>query len=217
MGFDLAHAVGNVPLRLHEWGVDFSCWCTYKYLNSGPGGIAGLFVHEDFSQSYEQFPGLAGWWGHDRSTRFDMPPTFKPIPGAHALQLSNVPVMTTACLLGSLQVFKEAGGMNSLRTKSLLLTQYMQELLDSQIAQKSFRILTPRDPAFRGCQISLSFPEDGKMMQVFKGLRKAGIVCDERKPDCIRLAPVPLYNSFQDVWKVVHCLKSLLGPKEGRE
>ncbi|KAJ3300171.1 hypothetical protein HK104_003781 [Borealophlyctis nickersoniae] len=203
VGFDLAHAVGNVPLRLHDWDVDFACWCTYKYLNAGPGGIGGAFVHERHAKTDLQR--FAGWWGTDPATKFDMANIFHPIPGAASFRVSNPNVLATVSLLGSLQVFSKTS-TEDLRAKSVLLTGYLETLLDG-ITPKAFTILTPRDPAERGCQLSLLF-EGGIMMDVFEDLKNAGVVCDERKPDVIRVAPVPLYSRFGDVHQFVRVLRA---------
>ncbi|KAI9313747.1 kynureninase [Dichotomocladium elegans] len=217
VGWDLAHAVGNVPLSLHDWDVDFACWCSYKYLNSGPGGIGGAFIHEKHGQDLtrpRQVPGkkkLAGWWGNEKATRFEMKPEFRPSPGAAGYQLSNPSVLATVSLLGSLQVFDSAG-FESLRAKSVLLTSYLEELLDTVLADHQqaghFSILTPRDPSRRGCQLSLNFPK--RMVDVFRALEARGVIGDEREPTVIRLAPTPLYNTYTDVHRAVFCLKGVL-------
>jgi kynureninase len=194
VAFDLAHAAGNVQLKLHDWDVDFACWCSYKYLNAGPGSVAGCFVHERHAR--ENLPRFQGWWGHQKETRFDMPPEFRAIPGAEGWQLSNPPILSLAPVKASLDIFDEIG-MAALRKKSLLLTGYLEFLLD-QIASEAFSILTPRDPLQRGCQLSITVKGSGR--KIFDGLRAAGIVCDWREPDCIRIAPVPLYNSFMDAY-----------------
>lgn len=193
VGFDLAHAVGNVPLELHDWGADFACWCSYKYLNSGPGSVAGCFVHQRHQRT--QRPRFAGWWGHDKDSRFQMGPDFVPIPGAEGWQLSNPPILSLAAVKASLEIFERVG-MPALRRKSLLLSDYLRFGLD-QLDGQAFRILTPQDQASRGCQTSIVVHRNGR--QVFEGLTKAGVVCDWREPDCIRVAFVPLYNSFCDV------------------
>ncbi|CAO3610083.1 unnamed protein product [Cunninghamella echinulata] len=211
VGWDLAHAVGNVPLKLHEWQVDFACWCSYKYLNSGAGGIAGLFVHEKYAKDTSR-PRLAGWWGNEKENRFEMLPIFRPSEGASGYQQSNPNVLATISLMSSLQIYNKAGGVSSLRNKSLALTGYMERLLylvlPSYFKNDQIRILTPQDPQQRGCQLSLEFPE--KMMQVFEGLHANGVICDDRKPTVIRLAPVPLYNSFSDVYRTVMCLSKVM-------
>ncbi|CEG72638.1 Putative Kynureninase [Rhizopus microsporus] len=211
VGWDLAHAVGNVPLKLHDWGVDFACWCSYKYLNSGAGGIAGLFVHEKYKTDFER-PRYAGWWGNQKENRFEMLPEFRPSEGASGYQLSNPSILAMNSLLGSLQVFEAAGGIKELRQKSYLITGYLERLLLSELKEELdhdlVRILTPSDPEQRGCQLSLEFPT--KMMEVFDGLHKLGIIVDERKPTVIRVAPAPLYNSYKDVYQFVKGLKKVM-------
>ncbi|KZT31819.1 kynureninase [Sistotremastrum suecicum HHB10207 ss-3] len=215
VGWDLAHAVGNVPLQLHDWNVDFAVWCSYKYLNSGPGGMGGLFVHEKWDA--KESPRSAGWWGHTLDSRFAMPPTFSPILGAQGFQQSNPSVLAGASLLGSLEVFKEAGGMKPLREKSLKMTHFLESLLrkssyfkpsssSSKEGEKGFAIITPSDPSSRGCQLSLLIL-GGIMQPVFDGLKARGVIGDERKPDVIRLAPIPLYNTFEDCWKAARALE----------
>jgi len=206
VGFDLAHAAGNIPLELHEWGADFACWCTYKYLNSGPGAIAGCFVHE----RHVKRPGLlrfAGWWGHDKSTRFEMGPDFRPIPTAEGWQLSNPPITALAPVLASLEIFAEAG-MQALRVKSLRLTGYLEFLLRERLAGR-IEIITPTAPEKRGCQLSLRIVGAGGRTgrAVFDALGIAGAVCDWREPDVIRVAPAPLYNSFADVHRFTELLE----------
>ncbi|MFW5967523.1 MAG: kynureninase [Persicimonas sp.] len=195
VGFDLAHAAGNVPLKLHDWGVDFAVWCSYKYLNAGPGATGGCFVHERYAER-DDLPRFAGWWGHDPETRFEMKPDFVPQPGAAGWQLSNAPVFSMAPLKASLRLFNEAS-MDRLREKSLELTDYLLYLID-RMPSGAFEVITPRDEARRGCQVSLQAKRDGK--RLFEALQEGGVVCDWREPDVIRLAPVPLYNSFEDVW-----------------
>jgi kynureninase len=195
VGWDLAHAAGNVPLRLHDWDVDFACWCSYKYLNGGPGSVAGCFVHERHADNPE-LPRFCGWWGHDKATRFNMGPEFYPIPGAEGWQLSNPPILSLAAVKASLDIFAEIG-MKALREKSLKLTGYLEFLLDA-LRTDAFTILTPRDPNQRGCQLSIIMKENGR--QIFEGLSRNGVVCDWREPNCIRIAPVPLYNRFSDVY-----------------
>lgn len=195
VGFDLAHAAGNVPLALHNWDVDFACWCSYKYLNSGPGAIAGCFVHERHATAFE-FPRFAGWWGHDKSTRFKMGPNFQPMPGAEGWQLSNPPILAFAASRVSLELFREAG-MPRLREKSVRLTGYLEFLLNA-MNLKGLNILTPTNPDERGCQLSLTLADGGR--RVFEALTANGVICDWREPNCIRVAPVPLYNSFSDVY-----------------
>ncbi|KAJ7710002.1 pyridoxal phosphate-dependent transferase [Mycena rosella] len=208
-GWDLAHAVGNVPLSLHDWGVDFAVWCTYKYVNAGPGSIAGLYVHEKWKET--ELPKFAGWWGHDPATRFAMPPKFSPIEGAQGFQQSNPSILASASLLGSLQIFKEAGMMQPLRERSVQLTAALEKLLmqskyfvpvDEASTRQSdtpaFTIITPIDPNSRGAQLSLLFLPSGVMQSVHDALTSLGVIGDERKPDVIRLAPAPLFNTLED-------------------
>ncbi|KAJ3411156.1 hypothetical protein HDV05_002670 [Chytridiales sp. JEL 0842] len=208
VGFDLAHAAGNVPVKLHEWGVDFAAWCTYKYLNAGPGGIGGAFIHSKHSLPPSR-PRFSGWWGSDPSTKFKMDNVFRPVPGAMGYRLSNPSVVSTVSLLGSLQVFSQTS-IDDLRSKSLLLTGFLETLLDSLGPNPGFRVLTPRDPKQRGCQLSLFF-EGGIMEDVFSGLCMRGVLADERRPDVIRISPAPMYCTFVDVWRVVEALKGALG------
>lgn len=195
VGFDLAHAAGNMPLKLHEWDVDFAVWCNYKYLNSGPGAVAGCFVHERHAQN-TNLKRFAGWWGHDKETRFEMGPDFNPMPTAEGWQLSNPPILSLAAVRASYEVFAEAG-MDRLREKSIKLTGYLEYLLDALMHEEDFHILTPRDPEARGCQLSINVTHNAR--QVYEGLQARGVVCDWREPNCIRVAPVPLYNTFEDV------------------
>lgn len=207
VGFDLAHAAGNIPLQLHDWGVDFAAWCTYKYLNGGPGAIAGCFVHERHAED-ETLPRFAGWWGHDKSSRFLMGPEFHPIPGAEGWQLSNPPILAMTPVLASLQIFDEVG-MEALRTKSLELGDTLLAWLDARLAE-AVDIITPRDHAQRGCQLSLRLKQgDGRA--VFERLEADGIICDWREPDVIRVAPVPLYNRFEDLYHFVSRLEAAIG------
>ena len=201
VGFDLAHAAGNLVLRLHEWNVDFAVWCTYKYLNSGPGSVGGCFVHERHGMQPD-LPRLAGWWGHDKESRFRMEPGFRPIPGAEGWQLSNPPILSLAAIRASLDVFMEAGGMEPLREKSLRLTAYLEWLLQRDIGD-SVEILTPADPRRRGCQLSLRVKSSGSGRTVFEKLEASGVTCDWREPDVIRVAPVPLYNRYEEVHRFV--------------
>jgi len=209
VGFDLAHAVGNVKLELHKWDVDFACWCSYKYLNGGPGSIAGFFVHERFANRTD-LPRFCGWWGNDKKTRFKMGPEFKAIPGAEGWQLSNPPILSLAAIKASLDIFG-AAGMDALRAKSLRLTGYLEFLLDSLQSDK-FSVMTPRDPAQRGCQLSVVVAKDGK--KIHEALEEAGVICDWREPDCIRVAPVPLYNSFADVNNFVRIFAAQIGAQD---
>jgi kynureninase len=194
VGFDMAHAAGNLQLQLHDWDVDFAVWCSYKYLNGGPGCIAGCFVHERHAHN-QQLPRFAGWWGHDKSSRFQMPSQFQPIPGAEGWQLSNPSILSMAALRASLAVFDEAT-MARLRAKGETLTAYLEFLLAQQVNEE-FSILTPRDAAQRGAQLSLQITKGGRA--VCDRLARQGILCDWREPDILRVAPVPLYNSFADV------------------
>jgi kynureninase len=203
MGFDLAHAAGNVPLKLHDWNVDFACWCSYKYLNSGPGAVAGCFVHERHAKSYD-LPRFAGWWGNDKSVRFKMGPQFQPMTGAEGWQLSNPPILSFAPCRVSLEIFR-AAGMDNLRAKSLKLTSYLEFLLKGM---QDVSIMTPANDAERGCQLSIKAATNGR--KVFEALQAAGVICDWREPDCIRVAPVPLYNTFTDVHRFVEIFGATL-------
>jgi kynureninase len=208
VGFDLAHAIGNIPLRLHDWNADFAVWCSYKYLNGAPGAIGGCFVHERHEQAFD-LPRDAGWWGHDKATRFDMPESFLPLPGAQGWQLSNPPILSAAPLLASLQLFDRAG-MEALRRKSIALTGYFESLLRE--LQDYVTVLTPANPAARGAQLSLRLnrsPTEAR--QVHTTLTHRGYICDWREPDVIRAAPVPMYNTFVEVWQFVEELKRALG------
>lgn len=202
-GFDLAHAAGNVRLSLHEWDVDFACWCSYKYLNSGPGALAGAFVHERHGTDSD-LPRFAGWWGNDPKTRFKMQdiPEFIPNEGADGWQISNPPIFAAAPLVASLEIFDEVG-MEALERKSRLLTGYLEFLLKRTLPD-GFEMITPEDPEARGCQLSVRVKD--RPRERFDRLRPAGITCDFRHPDVIRLAPVPLYNSFQDVHETAEIL-----------
>lgn len=197
VGFDLAHAVGNVPLNLHDWGVDFAAWCSYKYLNSGPGNVAGLFVHAKH-ENCPDLPRFAGWWGHDEKERFRMEKDFKPMVGADGWQLSNNNVLALAAHQASLEIFEKAG-LSNLCVKSELLTGYLEFLLGRIAKDQQVEIITPNNPAERGCQISLLIHEGGK--EIFDELYENGIIADWRNPNVIRLAPTPLYNSFEEVYR----------------
>lgn len=207
VGFDLAHAAGNVPLQLHDWEVDFATWCSYKYLNSGPGNVSGVFVNEKYANdpSLNRF---AGWWGHDEKERFLMKKGFRPMPGADGWQLSNVNVISTAAHLASLEIYDKVG-MEALREKSLKLTGYLEFLMKelSQVAD-IFEILTPSNPEERGCQLSIFFHKDGR--RLFEALSAAGVIADWREPNVIRVAPVPLYNTFEDIYQFAAILKNNL-------
>jgi len=198
VGFDLAHAVGNLPLRLHEWGPDFAVWCSYKYLNGGPGCVGGCFVHERHARAWE-LPRYSGWWGHDEKLRFEMGPDFQPMTGAEGWQLSNPPILALAPLRASMEIFHEAG-MERLRAKSVTLTGYLEFLLEG-IASSKFLIITPRESERRGAQISIRIADKGKAF--CEELAGAGVIGDWREPDILRVAPVPLYNSYQDVYEFV--------------
>ncbi|KAL8276874.1 hypothetical protein RQP46_010702 [Phenoliferia psychrophenolica] len=230
VGWDLAHGVGNVPLELHDWGVDFAAWCTYKYLNSGPGGVGGIFVHERHHEASQ--PRLSGWWGQATASRFDMPPLFTPAPGAAGFQLSTPPALEVISLLSALQTIlladitasspatrTTAGALATLRKKSVLMSSYLYTLLinskyyvdpkDAMAATgPSFTIISPVDPEERGAQLSLLLLPAGKgiMQRVFERLEEDGVIGDERQPDVIRLSPVPMYNSFEDCATAVEAL-----------
>jgi len=199
VGYDLAHAAGNLVLSLHDWGVDFAVWCTYKYLNAGPGAVAGCFVHERHRDRAD-LPRFGGWWGNDPKTRFRMhlEPRFRPVRGADGWQLSNPPILALAPLASSLAIFDEVG-MTSLREKSERLTGYVEYRV-RRAAAKRIEQLTPGDPAQRGCQLSLRLRAGAR--ELFDALQRAGIVVDYREPDVVRLAPVPSYNSFHDAWRL---------------
>ena len=207
VGFDLAHAIGNVPLSLHKHDVDFAVWCSYKYLNSGPGGIAGAFVHEKHANN-PNLVRLAGWWGHHEKDRFQMKKGFIPMLGADGWQVSNFPVLTGAAHLASLQIFEEAS-MKKLREKSLLLTGFLEYLLKSiENNSEHFVIITNSNPNERGCQLSILMNKNGE--KVFTSLTKAGVIGDWREPNVIRVAPVPLYNTFEDIFQFVEIFKRAL-------
>ena len=204
VGWDLAHAAGNVPLRLHDWGVDWAAWCTYKYLNSGPGSIAGAFVHERHLAD-RSLPKLAGWWSTDPDTRFLMRPTVDPVDTADSWQLSNPPIFAMAPVLASLEMFAEVG-MDNLRRRSLRLTGYLESVLDELVGDRLIRIITPRDRARRGSQLSVQLQEVS-VREVCRRMRlEHGVVADARDPDVIRLAPAPLYVSYHDCWRAAHAL-----------
>jgi len=204
VGFDLAHAAGNVPLSLHDWGVDFAAWCSYKYLNAGPGGVACCFVHERHAED-QSLPRFAGWWGNDPKGRFAMPDAFVPQRGAAGWQLSNAPILPMASLKASLELFT-AATMPALRAKSLRLTGYLAWLLEQSPA-RPFQLLTPPEEEARGCQLSIRHPSPDDATRLEGFLRGRGIICDIRH-DVIRVAPVPLYNSFLDAWRFYDALGS---------
>ncbi|RYD97732.1 MAG: kynureninase [Sphingobacteriales bacterium] len=201
-GFDLAHAMGNVPMQLHDWGVDFACWCSYKYLNSGPGGVGGAFVHEKHGENPDTLR-LAGWWGNEESSRFKMRKGFVPAKGAASWQMSNAPVFNMVAHKASLDIFDKLT-MQKLREKSLKLTAYLHFLLQ-QLDHLKFEIITPAEPHRRGAQLSLLFATQGR--EVFEFLEQNGVVADWREPNVIRVAPVPMYNSFEDVYRFYEILK----------
>ncbi len=204
VGVDLAHAVGNVPLAMHDWKVDFAVWCSYKYLNAGPGAIAGAYLHERHATN-TKLARLAGWFGNDPNTRFQMhlEPEFIPVPSADGWQISNPPIFSMAPLRASLATFDEAGGMQPLRAKSMKLTGYLEFLL-SKVGSKRYSPITPSDPNTRGCQLSILAHEHPK--ELFKELQAAGVKCDFREPNVIRVAPTPTYNTFHEVWRFVRIL-----------
>jgi kynureninase len=203
-GFDLAHAIGNVPLSLQDWNVDFAVWCSYKYLNAGPGAIAGAFVHERHATN-TKLPRLAGWFGNDPNTRFrlHLQPDFIPVASADGWQISNPPIFCMAPLRASLAIFDQAGGIGPLRTKSTKLTGYLEFLL-KEIGSQKFSVITPRDPNERGCQLSILAHQHPK--ELHNELVGAGVKCDFREPNVIRVAPTPLYNTFHEVWRFAKIL-----------
>jgi kynureninase len=203
-GFDLAHAVGNVPLRLSEWDLDFAVWCSYKYLNGGPGAAGGAYIHERHAKD-RSLVRLGGWWGSAEDTRFQMLPVFVPKADAHGWNLSTAPVFNLAALRASLELFAEAG-MDQLRSKSLRLTAYLEYLL-KRCSRLRFTVITPEDPDRRGAQLSLYFSDRGK--EVFDHLGRQGVIADYREPGVIRLAPAPMYNSFEDVYRLYSILQQL--------
>jgi kynureninase len=207
VGLDLAHAIGNTPLSLHDWQADFAVWCSYKYLNAGPGAVGGCFVHERHANS--ALPRFAGWWGHDKAARFLFQPEFHAMAGAEGWQVSNPPVLSTAPLLASLELFA-AAGMGALRLKSLALTGLLRRLIEQQLAGL-VEVITPADGALHGCQLSLRImrdPADAKLCQ--QRLTAAGLIADWREPDIVRMAPTPLYNAYRDVADAVDLLAQAL-------
>ena len=207
--FDLAHAAGNVPLELHDWDVDFAAWCSYKYLNASPGNVGAIFVHERHSESLD-LPRFGGWWGHDKATRFKMEYDFRPMEGAEGWQISNVAVLGMAAMKASIDITNEAG-MPALRQKSEVLTGYLEYTIDrlaEEFPDARINMITPRDPAQRGCQLSINVA--GRNRELFESMLAANIFCDFREPDVIRLAPVPLYNSFADVYRFGEKMRELL-------
>ena len=207
VGFDLAHAAGNVPLELHDWEVDFAAWCTYKYFNSGPGSVGGIFVHEKHANS--NLPRFAGWWGYNKEKRFKMESGFEPIPGAEGWQLSNAPVFSMAPHLASLKIFEKAG-MDRLRAKSLKMTAFLEKIIMhvAEVNNAEIELITPTDPNARGAQLSILVHGYGK--NLFNDLQKNGVFSDWREPNVIRVAPVPLYNSFYDCYKFGELLDGAL-------
>jgi kynureninase len=206
-GFDLAHAIGNVELKMHDWNVDFACWCSYKYLNSGPGGVAGAFINQKHIAN-KSLQRLAGWWGHDKASRFKMEKGFNPIETAEGWQLSNAPVLSMAAHKASLDIFEDAG-MENLLPKAKMLSDYLLFILDeinASLDKKIIDIITPRND--KGCQVSILMLEKGK--EVFEALKQNGVIADWREPNVIRVAPVPLYNSFEDVFRFGNILNSFL-------
>ncbi|MAZ73717.1 MAG: kynureninase [Flavobacteriaceae bacterium] len=205
VGFDLAHGAGNIQPNLHETGADFAVWCSYKYLNSGPGSLGGCFVHERHAKN-DNLNRFAGWWGHNKTTRFNMRHEFDALEGAEGWQLSNPPILSMAAIRASLDVFAKAGFEN-LRTKSEKLTGYLEYLLD-ELNNDNINIITPRNKEERGCQLSIQVKSADKALHT--KLTEAGVISDWREPDVIRVAPAPLYNSFEDVWEFVKRLKEVL-------
>jgi kynureninase len=201
VGFDLAHAAGNLMLDLHDWEVDFAVWCSYKYLNAGPGGVAGAFVHEKYAGDFE-IPRFSGWWGHKKETRFLMPEELDLSEGVEGWQISNPPIFQMAALRASLDIFHEAG-MKNLREKSIKLTGFAEQLVNENNDGR-IEIITPQDPSQRGCQLSLRTKSNGK--EIHNRLLSNNLICDWREPDVIRIAPVPLYNTFQDVEEFVRVM-----------
>ncbi|MEO8364667.1 MAG: kynureninase [Pseudoxanthomonas sp.] len=208
-GFDLAHAAGNLPLQLHDSDADFAVWCHYKYMNAGPGAVAGCFVHE--RHAHTDRPRFAGWWGHEKKTRFQMGPEFVPTPGADGWQLSNPPILGLAPLLASLELFDKAGGVAALRTKSEKLTGFLEALIQARVPD-TLQIITPAERGRRGCQLSLRVTggrERGR--ELFDYLTSIGTIGDWREPDVIRISPAPLYNKFMDVYRFVEEVESWRG------
>jgi kynureninase len=205
-GWDCAHAAGNVPLQLHDWNVDFAVWCSYKYLNSGPGSLGGAFVHERHAED----PAVvrpAGWWGHDPAPRFHMPDAFVAQPGAESWQLSNPPILSMAAVRASLELF-DTVGMDAIRARSLRLTGYLEMLIDDVAERRSVRLLTPRNVQRRGAQLSIEVDDAEQVTAQLA--RRFGVVADERPPNIVRLAPAPLYTSFHDCWRAAHALEEVL-------
>lgn len=203
IGFDLAHAAGNVPMSLHDWEVDFACWCSYKYLNSGPGSLAGCFIHEDHATN-TSLNRLAGWWGHDEESRFEMDGSFSPIPTAEGWQLSNPPILSLAAVRASLEVFDEAGGMDPLHEKSKQQGAFFRACLADRMGER-VKVIAPPDAS--GCQLSLEVAMEGlEGKKVYEQLESSGVRTDWRQPNVIRAAPTPLYNTYEEIWKFVELL-----------
>ncbi len=210
VGFDLAHAAGNINLKLHDWGVDFAAWCGYKYLNSSPGGVSGMFVHERHANN-NNLPRFAGWWGYNKEKRFQMEPGFEPMPGAEGWQLSNAPVLGMAVQLASLEIFEEAG-MDRIGAKRDLMTAFTEFVIED-ISERNkdkctFELITPKDKTQRGAQLSIQAKGQGKAL--FNALSDLGVVADWREPNVIRIAPVPLYNSYEDCYWFGHLLEQAI-------
>ncbi|MFN3189622.1 MAG: kynureninase [Aureliella sp.] len=209
VGWDLAHAAGNIPLELSKWGPDFACWCTYKYMNGGPGSLGGCYIRKDHATDIN-VPRLAGWWGHERASRFEMRPEFVAEANAHGWQLSNPPILSLAALEPALDLFRDAGGIHQLREKSIRLSNYFRQQL-SEHCNGVVDVLTPSDCSESGCQLSLEIVASTTSgREIYDALGQSGIHTDWREPNVIRAAPVPLYNSFQDIERFVARLAQLL-------
>jgi len=205
VGFDLAHAAGNLQMKLHDWGVDFAAWCGYKYLNGGPGAPSSIFIHERHLGKID-IPRFEGWWGHEKSSRFQMPEKFIPLKTAEAWQLSNPPILSMAALLASLEIFHNVG-MDKLRAKSKKLTSYLESMIKSDL-HDHVEIITPSSVRSRGCQLSIKLKNP--IQNIMENLHEKGVICDWRQPDVLRVAPVPLYNSFEDCFKFVLNLNEII-------
>ena len=208
-GFDLAHAAGNVALDLHNWNADFGCWCSYKYLNSGPGGVSGIYIHQKHIAN-ATIPRFAGWWGHTKDTRFKMEKGFEPIPTAEGWQLSNAPVLSMAAHKAALDIF-DAAGMENIIAKGKQLSDYLFFILDdinAGLKEKLIEVITPRNAGEKGCQVSMLMLQKGK--EVFEALKQQGVLADWREPNVIRVAPVPLYNTFTDIFTFGQIVKAIL-------
>jgi kynureninase len=209
VGWDLAHAAGNIELQLNEWKVDFAAWCSYKYMNSGPGNASGCFVHE-MHHNDSDLPRFAGWWGHNKERRFKMEPKFDPVRGAEGWQISNLPILSLAPYLASVEMFAEVG-MAKLITKRNLITSYLEFILHeiaNEIEGANFEIITPSNQEERGCQLSVYLHGQGR--ELFERLMKNGVITDWREPNVIRLAPAPFYCSFEDMYEFGQLLKQLI-------